>query len=305
MLWLQAWLLRGHTLPAQPLVGLLEVTAFVPVLPARERALFELLAFGWPSLLGLCYGLWRWWRQPASPRDEAIETVRLALLAFAGAWIAWFALLSVGWPRYLFPATFVASIFTATLLQELTDQFNFRLLLARANAALLRRRFDRQHAGALLALLFIAATVPLTLRTLYREYTVETSDGLLQTAQFLNTQAAPGALVETYESELHVLLERRYHYPPDQIHVELTRRTYLEQNVPIDYDPLAADPDYLVIGPFGSMWQLYSPVVESGAFRLVQQYGEYSVYKRTPSVGAAPSRSAAALGCEQKASVCY
>jgi hypothetical protein len=49
--------------------------------------------------------------------------LRAALLALAGSWFAWFALLSVGVPRYLFPATFVAGIFTAALVHDLTNGF--------------------------------------------------------------------------------------------------------------------------------------------------------------------------------------
>jgi hypothetical protein len=109
---------------------------------------------------------------------------------------------------------------------------------------------------------------------------VETSDGLFETARFFNTQTLPNTLIETYESELHFVLERRYHYPPDQLHIELTRRTYLEQNVVIDYDPLAADPDYLVIGNIARTWWLYQPAIEHGDFRLIKTYGEYEIYMR-------------------------
>jgi Dolichyl-phosphate-mannose-protein mannosyltransferase len=276
---LQRWVLQGHTQPAQQLVGIFEVTAFVPLLVARERALFHLLAFGWPSLLGVCYEPWRWWAGRAAPeQDDAAATIRLALLAFAMSWVGWFALLSVGWPRYLFPATFVASMFTAALLYEATDGFNLRPLLMRASTALRYRRFDRQHGGALLIVLFIAATVPLTLLTVYRGYAVETSDGLLRAAQVLNTQTPPDALVETYEAEVHFMLQRRYHYPPDQLHIELTRRAYLDQDVPIDYNPLTANPDYLVVGRIGRTWWLYNPALAH--FRVLGDYGEYTIYER-------------------------
>jgi hypothetical protein len=50
--------------------------------------------------------------------------------------------------------------------------------------------------------------------------------------------------------------------------------------VPIDYDPLAADPDYLVVGYYGRLWDLYDPAIESGAFRLLQEYGTYRIYER-------------------------
>jgi len=50
--------------------------------------------------------------------------------------------------------------------------------------------------------------------------------------------------------------------------------------VPIDYDPLAADPDYLVVGPYSRVWQLYDPVLAMGAFRLLHAYSRYDVYER-------------------------
>lgn len=99
-------------------------------------------------------------------------------------------------------------------------------------------------------------------------------------ARFFNTQTDEAILIETYESELHFLLNRRYHYPPDQTHVELNRRSLLQQDVVIDYDPLAADPDFLVVGRFSHANDLYAPVLETNAFRLLFQDGLYDVYER-------------------------
>jgi hypothetical protein len=90
----------------------------------------------------------------------------------------------------------------------------------------------------------------------------------------------PGTRVETYESELHFLLDQPYHYPPDQIHVELNRRSLLGQPTPIDYDPLASDPDILVVGTFARGNDLYAPALASGAFRQIMRDGTYEVYDR-------------------------
>jgi hypothetical protein len=88
-------------------------------------------------------------------------------------------------------------------------------------------------------------------------------------------------LIETYDSELFFLLNRPYHYPSDQVHVQLIRRTFLyEDNIKIDYDPLAADPDYLVVGPHSKQWRLYDDVLKVGAFQLVKSYKRYQIYKR-------------------------
>src|SRR5439155_8601536 len=104
-----------------------------------------------------------------------------------------------------------------------------------------------------------------TLKALSGFYTSR-DNPVADTAAFLNANTAPGTRIESYDSELFFLLERRYHYPPDQLHVELNRRKFLRQDVPIDYDPLAANPDYLVVGPFSRMWGIYDAVLERGAF---------------------------------------
>ena len=102
-----------------------------------------------------------------------------------------------------------------------------------------------------------------------------------QAAAFLNSQTRPTALIETYDSELFFLLNRPYHYPPDQIHVELIRRTFLyDDNTVIHYDPLAANPDYLVVGPHSKQWKLYDRVLSSGTFRLLRSYARYQIYER-------------------------
>ena len=64
--------------------------------------------------------------------------------------------------------------------------------------------------------------------------------------------------------------------PIDLVH----RRSLLAQDVAIDYDPLAANPDYLVVGTFSRGNGLYERVIAAGAFRPIQTYGGYTVYER-------------------------
>jgi hypothetical protein len=83
-------------------------------------------------------------------------------------------------------------------------------------------------------------------------------------------------VVETYSAELHFLLNRRYHYPPDHIHLDLIRRAMIghKQKVAIEYDPLVANPDYLVVGDFIKGLTLYDPVLRTDAFRLIQSFNQ-------------------------------
>src|SRR5262249_40196124 len=110
--WLFDLLLRGHTLPGAPVEGLYEVMAFVPSGFNRLYALMIVLMFGLPTIGGLCYAAWMAFKDRGMAlAGDHLALVRLALLALSASWLAWYLLLSVGVPRYLFPATFLGAIF--------------------------------------------------------------------------------------------------------------------------------------------------------------------------------------------------
>jgi 4-amino-4-deoxy-L-arabinose transferase-like glycosyltransferase len=284
LLWLQQLLLERATNPLTPIEGLYYVTALVGAPRARLFALLVTLLLGIPTLAGLCYGI----RSLIKSSDKLLgqdhrEVVRMALLVFTGSWFGWYLMLSVGWPRYFFPVTVVGSIFLAALLGNLTENFSLLSTIKRVDFTVKHRRLSNQSVGVLLAMLLVMISVPMTLRMLYQSYVVAADASVLEVVGFLNTQTPSDSVIETYDSELFFLLERPYHYPPDQIHVELNRRTFLGQDVSIDYDPLAVDPDYLVVGHHSKMWGLYDPVVKTGAFRLRKTFRRYNVYERVRS----------------------
>ena len=101
-----------------------------------------------------------------------------------------------------------------------------------------------------------------------------------EVAIFLNEATPAGAMIETFDSELFLLLNRPFHYPPAQVNVELIRRQWHEGSPSMGYDPLMADPDYVVVGRFGRWLGVYAPLVEAGQVRLIKQIGRYDVYER-------------------------
>lgn len=275
--------IAGRTLPGTAISGIYDVTAFVPNLSNRIFALQMILIGGIPALLGLTHAVRRFLKDvrttDATNPQRDVLIIHAALIGLAGSWFVWFALLSVGVPRYLFPAIFVASLFTSVLLRNLTQGFRPAFVVEHLAAPLRTRRLTRQSAGAWLATLLIATTLPLTLLSYWQHFTAD-EHAVFRVATFLNMHTPPDALIETYESELHVLLDRRYHYPPDQVHVELNRRSLLGQDTPVEYDPLAANPTHLVVGRFASGNGLYAGVIASGAFREILRDGRYIVYER-------------------------
>jgi hypothetical protein len=282
LLWLLELVLENPTLPNAQIRGLYQVTALVTAIPARLFALIVTLEFGMPTLLGISYGLWRYLRSRDKVAIDAHgEVVKLALLVLASSWFAWYVTLSVGWIRYLFPATLVGSIFVAAMCYDLTNGFNLAVTIRQSGSVFSEFRFTRKNMGALLVVVLVATTVPRSLTMLYKAYFLDADVSAQEVAHFINTQTPPKALIETYDSELFFLLQRPYHYPPDQLHVDLVRRTFLyDDGVSISYDPLAANPDYLVVGPHSKQWHLYDPVLNTGAFRLRHAYNRYNIYER-------------------------
>ena len=284
LVWLQQVLLERGTNTLTPLEGLYYITALVGAPVGRFFALFVTLLFGVTSAAGLSYGVLSFIKN----KDQFIlrdhtEVVKLAILVLALSWFGWFVMLSNGWFRYLFPVTFIGSMFVAAMLNNLTTRLDVASAVKNIFFTIRGRRLTNYGNGAFLAVLLIAVQVPTTLNMLYKSYVRDADTSVLQVVSFLNTQIPPDSVIETYDPELFFLLKRRYHYPPDQIHIDLIRRFFLTQDVSIDYDPLAADPGYLVVGPQSKMWGLYDPVLKTGAFRLLKTFRRYDIYERLRS----------------------
>ena len=274
MQWLFAQQVRSTTVS-----GLTQVIALVFQKHTRVVVLAETLRFGIPTLLGLCWGLYSVFKRSGKLESQR-DVAHLAFFILVGSWFAWYELLSLGWPRYMLPPAFLGSIFVAAMLSEWTKQFDLASTIQKAGSALKTLRFSREKVAALLSVILIATSLGQTVKILYGAYIVEADDSYKEVIRFLNDDTPAGALIETYESELFFLLNRRYHYPPDQVHVDLIRRNSLGERVKIDYDPLAADPDYLVVGPQSKFWDFYDPYLKTGEFRLLHDYSRYQIYQR-------------------------
>jgi hypothetical protein len=195
--------------------------------------------------------------------------------------MGWFLLLSNAGDRYLATPILLAAPFTGRWLHDATAGFDLRTTVRRAAGAIRLRTLKPENRAALLAALIVPILVPATLYVYALTMRANNND-LLETARYLNAHTPPGGLVETYDSELFILLENRYHFPPDQVHVDLINRLVYDTGAEIRYDPLTARPDYLVVGPNSDAWGLYDGVIASGAFTLETDFGRYRIYTRTP-----------------------
>jgi hypothetical protein len=280
LLGVQGYLLRDVLIPQVSPPGLYEIVALVtdPRIRLESVQLFLFLAA--PTVLGLGHSILQAARALKTRASmDLAQLTSISLLALAGSWLAWYVLLSNGGVRYLATPVFIAGIFVGKMLSDFTAGFNLRDTVQRGAAFLKLKLIDRSGAKALAAILLV---VPLTAATVFVLYaTYRGADRSVQdTAQFINTRTAPDSLIESYDAELFFLLERDYHYPPDQYHVLYLRRYLLEPELGIVYDPLAADPDYLVVGQLSADWRVYDQVLAAGEFRLIETFPRYQVYER-------------------------
>lgn len=277
----KTWVLEGHTLPATVLPDVYSVMAFVPSWSERITAFILTWLVGTPIILGLIYFTYsRSRHRGLLSSSDSVDDVRVALWVLATAWLLWYVFLSnAGIARYLATPLFFGSIFASVLLRELTNGFNLSATGQQIVSSIHKKRLDGGGAKAWLALVIILFYVPLTLQQLAISFFSEEGRATLQVADFLNRTVPASSLVETYDSELFVLLDRSYHYPPDQVHLALNRR--MEQlPAALDYEPLQPGPDYLVVGPTSRIWKLYDPVLGTGVFRSLETLGPYSIYVR-------------------------
>jgi hypothetical protein len=265
-------------IPSSSASGLRQVIALVFLKHTRMTVLTATLRVGIPTLLGLCWAGWNFLKLRGKMESHT-EMVHVSVLVLAVSWFGWYEALSLGWPRYFFPPVILGSMFVAAMLYQWTNQFSLAYTVERSTRLLKTFRVDQRSLTALLAIIIVTMSLGRTWMILFEAYVLKPDRSVINTLSFLNTKTPANALIETYESELFFLLRRRYHYPPDQLHVELIRRNSLGERVKIDYDPLAAGPDYLVVGQQSKFWDLYDPYLETGAFRSIWKNGRYEIFE--------------------------
>lgn len=279
MLRIQGMLESELLLYGAPMQGLLRVTGWVPIWEVRVRALRYMANSAWPVLFGLAYATFPEQENlRIGVKTEPLFYLRLAYWSFTCSWLLWFAALAMPWNRYLYPAVFFGSVFVAALLLKLSDGLHLpRMIRA---AATVFRKFPIRFNGLAALFCFVLLSYMAAIIIINMHHTSPNND-IEKVSQYLNRATPANARIETYDSELLLLVDRQFHYPPDQLQVELNRRTMLHQPVTITYDPMQADPDYIVIGPFGNVWSLYNTTVsQQETWKLIYELPTYQVYER-------------------------
>lgn len=278
---IKALVLNGHTLSPVTLDNLFRITALVTVPSIRLESLRTALSFCLVPFVGLIFFVPIFLRMVLRKgKIDPDEILKFSLWLLAGSWFSWYILLSNGGLRYLAIPAFLSSFFAGAMLETWSRNFSIRESLHESALMVNHRQLSKTGVGAFGALILTVVCIPITLGT-YLNYWMGKDDSAKRLAQEMNTTTAKNVLIESYDSEFLFYLDRLYHYPPDQIHVALLSRYLLGTQEAIDYSPLAANPDYIVVGEVSRDWGLYDPILDNGEFRLLKEEGRYQIYERS------------------------
>jgi len=99
-------------------------------------------------------------------------------------------------------------------------------------------------------------------------------------AAYLSGHVLSDAMIETWEPEMAFLTEHRYHLPPSRVLDAYSRAKAIGagEEMPA-YNPLTADPDYILIGEFGWWTELYSQEFLAKCCQMVKTVGTYALFE--------------------------
>jgi hypothetical protein len=206
----------------------------------------------------LVYGAWR------ARRRDAQGLAEVLLVLIVGLWLLWYAGASLGWPRYAFPAVAFGAIVVARALADLFGGLRRGSSVKRALAVVL---------GAYTALI-IAVPLLLTTRAVFSP-----DDSAQRFAAYLDAHVPRDVIVETWEPELGLLTDHRYHYPPIALLDTAVRHQWLGGPAAV-YDGLSAAPPYVVVGGFGGYTNIYPQDVLAREYVEQQRVGSYALFRR-------------------------
>ncbi len=173
--------------------------------------------------------------------------------------LGWLVAASNGWLRYAYPGLSLLSLGVGGMLEDLRRHVRVPAL--------------RWGIASWLALLLLGSAAIVVGRV------IRQGDGsAFEMARYLQERIPESARIETWEPEMMVLTDHRYHQPPQALLDAAARFIWLGGPPPSTfYRWDSAQPDYVLVGAFGRWVQLYRELEEQ-CVRPVAAFGPYRLY---------------------------
>lgn len=208
--------------------------------------------------------VWLYVRRRSMSADR--RRFHLFLATGACAHAVWFALFSVGWPRYAFPGVFFALVSMAIISADVCGLVGFRRPAPRFAVWL-------AACAVLGAAAMAQAPGPATLRP----------DAAAEMAAAVTSLVPRDAIIESWESEIGALIgPERVHAPHQRYLFEAIRmRSHEGRPIALRYDVLQRDPAFLIRGPFAALARVYDEARLAECFRAVMTVEPYTLFERS------------------------
>ncbi len=209
-------------------------------------------------------------------RGAANPARRLALVsisAFQVCWILWFAMASIAWPRYAFPALAISAIYAAVMVTDLIDR---TLAWLRLDEGASRWR----PGAALLSLGMIALLIAAGAYSQISPIFTSNESEPQNFAAAMDRVVPTGAIVDGWEPEINFLSQRELQYPPSGSLDRVVRATWLGSSDNVDLSGSLSH-RFLVVGHFGNWVGIYRSALATGDYRLILSQDGYELYENT------------------------
>lgn len=215
----------------------------------------KLFVLGLPSV---AYALWKRIRGRRGGSTEQVF-----LVTFSLGWLSWYVFLSIGWTRYAFVAGTIMPMFIA---QSLRDIWRWA-------------GEESKAARALPVVLYVALLLG-GLATIAGTLMHSPNSGLQRLVEYLDARIPVTDVIETWELEVVALTDHTYHHPPYDVTNAYADKMWKNKPVPDGlYDPLAYDPEYLILGRFARWTGIYGSDLLQGSGTLIRGFGQYDLYE--------------------------
>jgi 4-amino-4-deoxy-L-arabinose transferase-like glycosyltransferase len=227
-------------------------------------------------------------------KRETSNYTKSFLVIFTVVWLVYFTFWIIPWSRYILPAAAVVGILTAKLILDILE--SLVVPIKSSIKRMIRKEYPlfNPQGGLLLGALVACITVGFasfyqfqkTVRSdvldkIGAEKEVLYSPAQFQTphlaAQYLNENIPHSLTIETWERELSVLTDHRYHFPDQSLLAQSDRAIYLGQtsNYRLGAEYFKAyDPKYLVLGWYTRFNQIYDMEYVEKHATLIASIGE-------------------------------
>ncbi len=191
--------------------------------------------------------------------------------------LAWFCVASNGWLRYAFIGLSMSSLLVARLWRDLVRAL-------RTGDGPARRRASGLAAAC--ALWLVAAVGFPLANTAAKVARVPPADAAA-VAGWLTAAVPLETVIETWEPELGVLSDHRFHYPPPALLIAAVAHVSRNAASPAAHYRFreAGLPEYVVVGAFARWVGLYADSDLRLDYHPVHEQGAYVVWRRSPQTG--------------------